>query len=30
MEAGIRLVMTRSFNPGFVVRQIRSLLAPAA
>jgi two-component system, OmpR family, response regulator len=30
MAAGAQLVMTKPFNPGLLVRQIRSLIAPHA
>jgi two-component system, chemotaxis family, chemotaxis protein CheY len=30
LESGAQLVMTKPFNPGLLVREIRSLLAPAA
>ncbi len=30
MAAGAQLVMTKPFNPGLLVRQIRSLIAPPA
>ena len=30
LAAGAQLVMTKPFNPGLLLRQIRSLLAPGA